>query len=300
MLVEDLIESLGDETASITDILLKTKVLLFKIGQTEPVAWVNNELNGYPEGAVLPPYRQLHSRVLANIASMTWRASSHPIPIGHLKPEQRKQLELSEVFESLAVIAELVAKDDGSLMKPLPMELNGVLGKSLSSGAHIQQAWCDISRADMKNILFQVRSRLLDFMLELQSKLGTSVTAENIKEKANAANATALFSRAIFGPGATIILGDQKNQNIQINNPPGDIEALVAAMTRLGFPDDELLNLRIAIQADKTEKGTASFEGKTGAWLSGIIGRAAKGAVNVGVDVASSTAAKLLASFMGM
>ena len=57
MLLDEIIARLGDEKSSLTDALLKTKILLHQIGKKELVGWVNNELNGYPDVAALPKYR---------------------------------------------------------------------------------------------------------------------------------------------------------------------------------------------------------------------------------------------------
>lgn len=83
-LIDEIIELLSTETGSLTDALLKTKVLLHSLGQTELIAWVNGELNGYHDGQDIPDYRKVPAQVLVNLASITFRANSHPLPIGHL------------------------------------------------------------------------------------------------------------------------------------------------------------------------------------------------------------------------
>ena len=45
-LLDEIIELLSDRKGSLTDALLKTKVLMHKIGHQELAEWVNNELNG--------------------------------------------------------------------------------------------------------------------------------------------------------------------------------------------------------------------------------------------------------------
>src|SRR3989442_7876914 len=112
MLIDDIIEILGQESGSLTDALLKTKILLYKIDKKELIEWVNNELNGYPDDATIPPYRIVPSEVLANLSNIRWQATSHPIPIGHLKPEQRETLENSKMYESLAVLEELASHNE--------------------------------------------------------------------------------------------------------------------------------------------------------------------------------------------
>ena len=140
MLIDDIIEILGSEDGSLTDALLKTKILLHKIGKKELVEWVNNELNGYPDNETIPSYRIIPSQVLANFTNSAWQASSHPIPLGHLELEQRATLEESKMGAPLAVLEGWISDQDGRLIRRLPMELNGIFGRGLVNHFHIQSA----------------------------------------------------------------------------------------------------------------------------------------------------------------
>ncbi|SRR5260221_10957179 len=124
MLIDQIILLLGDTKSNLTEALLKTKILLHQISRKELTEWVNNELDGYPEGSAVPGYRVVHTRVLANLSNPVMRYASHPIPLGHLKPEQREPLECSEIRDGLAVVEELTTRK-GHLSRPIPMEANG-------------------------------------------------------------------------------------------------------------------------------------------------------------------------------
>ena len=76
---------------------------------------------------------------------------------------------------------------------------------------------CEISTHDIKSIIVNVRSRLLDFLLELRDKIGEGATDANIKEKARSFDATSLFNYAIFGSNTTIIVGNQNTQTVSFN-----------------------------------------------------------------------------------
>src|SRR5258708_17252838 len=107
-LLDEIVGLLSSESAPLTEVLLKTKVILHTIGRKELVEWVNNELNGYPEATALPPYRTLRGQILANVSNAAWRATAHPLPLGHLNEEQRKPLETVRMYQSLAVLEKLV------------------------------------------------------------------------------------------------------------------------------------------------------------------------------------------------
>jgi hypothetical protein len=67
-------------------------------------------------------------------------------------------------------------------------------------------------------ILQEVRSRLLEFMLELRDVVGIDASNKDLANKASAFDADSAFTKilghATFGPGATVFIG---NQNTQVN-----------------------------------------------------------------------------------
>ena len=301
MLIDEIIVLLSDAKSNLTEALLKTKILLHQIAHKELTEWVNHELDGYPEGISLPEYRVLHTHVLANFSNMVMRYQGHPIPIGHLRPDQREKLERTEISDSLAVIEELAApKKSGTLQRPLPMEMNSLLGKTLANGFRIEQAWCEINIPEMKGILVQVRSRLLDFLLELKGSLGEATTESEVKQQGAKVDATSMFNNAIFGANATIVVGHHVDQKVHNETVRGDLGKLATALRELGVPADEIRNLETAVEADNANGKGPSFSGETGRWYSRLLARAAEGGMQIGIDVVTTEIGRLLGSFLGV
>jgi hypothetical protein len=300
MLLNEIINLLlSKDDSSLSDALLKTKVFLHEIGKKELVDWVNHELNGYPDGATVPEYRKLHSEVRANVSNVAWRAECHPIPIGHLKPKMRENLDIAIITRPLSVIEDMASREGGWLRRSIPMEYNGLLSKGLSNNFKVESAWCQTPSHDFKGITTQVRSRLLDFLLELQSSIGDVADDVNLKEKVASFDATSLFNHAIFGSNTTIVVGHHNLQTVRSSNVENDLDALTRTLTTIGIPPDEIDGLQRAIAVDHANGGKPSFEGQTGNWFSRLVGRAARGGLSVGVDVVSSTVAKALNDYLG-
>ena len=59
-LIHEIMNILGSKDGKLSDALLKTKILLHKIGHKELVEWVNHELNEYTDTSNLPSYRLVH------------------------------------------------------------------------------------------------------------------------------------------------------------------------------------------------------------------------------------------------
>src|SRR5258707_4578402 len=207
MLIDDIVQLLSNEKASLTDALLKTKLILHQINKKELAVWVNNELNGYPPDAELPDYRLLNSIVMGNLIAPGWTVSRQALPIQHLDLAIREKLERAEMRESLAVLQKM-STNKGQLSRRFHPEAYTQLGSNLANGWTIQNAWSEINTLSVLNILSQVRSRLLDFMLELNDTVGQAATESELKQRATTVDATSMFNHAIFGPNALIVVGN--------------------------------------------------------------------------------------------
>ena len=299
MLADDIITLLSDESSSLTQALYKTKIFLHEIGKKELADWVTHELSGYPDAIELPEYRVLKSRVLGNLIAPRWKANAQAIPILHLEPAYREKLETSEIRESLKLVEELSTKEQGSVRRFFPPEANSKLGSNLGNGWQINEAWTEVSVLDIQNILVQVRSRLLDFMLELKNSVTDIGNGELNRANAENIDTNTIFNNTIFGHNATVIVGHNNRQKVQFSSIENDLDQLKRVLTSIGIPVDELSSLQTAIEADHATGRKPSFDGETGNWFTRLVGRAAKGGLSVGVDVVSSTVAKALTSYMG-
>jgi hypothetical protein len=295
MLIDEIIDLLSHEQSNLCEALVKTKVLLRRIGKKDLVEWVNHELNGYPEGSDLPEYRVLPSKVLANITNGVYRYQAHPIPIGHISQENRERLERAKIRQPTSVL-ETFGKD-GFLTRDIPMENNRQLAKGLDNDYHIERAWCQTPTHEVRGILTQVRSRLLDFLFDLKESVGDSQDEESIKAKADKVDATSMFNNAIFGSNTTIVVGQHNTQLVRNEVTKGDFSALAQTLTKIGIPADEIDNLKTAISDDQTNGHVTPFEGKTGSWFTKLLARAAKGGLAVGTDVISKVVTDALTAY---
>jgi hypothetical protein len=303
MLLDEIITILSSTNGSLTDALLKTKVLLHQIGRKDLVTWVNNELKGYPDDNV-PDYRIVSTEVHGQLTSIAWQVTDYLLPIQHLKPETQKSLTSFAMTSSLQIIEESVRqhreKSTHGMRRNLPTEATAMFQKALQGGVNVISAWCEINMQTVENILSEVRSRLLDFVLELRDVVGKDADEGQLEEKAASVDAGKLFNTAIFGSGNTVVLGVHSTQTVTVTNTKGDIEGLVKVLANAGIPDDELKKLRTAITADE-KKGLTPVvsEGDTGHWFSKLLGRALNKTIDVSVDLVSSVVAKSLAAYSG-
>ena len=246
-MLADIINILADESSSLSSALLKTKVILYKIGSKELVDWVNYELNGYPSVDDLPEYRVIPCQVVGNVSNIRWQAKSHPIPIGHLTEQEQDTLTRNRATQSIAVLEDILKRAKNTVSRPIPMEANSLLDLGLGNGFRVQNAWAETSVHDLRGIITQVRSRLLDFMLELRDNVGEIDPEGETDTKSfdvrGAFQHSIFGANTTFGANATILVGHHsaigEARITDVRELAAGVQKLVADVERL-LPTSDL------------------------------------------------------------
>ncbi len=300
-LTDEIIDVLGADEPNLTNALLKTKILLHKLGKSDLIEWVNNEINGYSEAAEVPPYRAVDAQVLANFSNGAYQYTRHPIPLSHLDKDYRESLESTKLRQSLGVLEEFASNDSGSIQSAIPLEANHLLGKGLDSSYHIQRAWCEISTTAITQILIEVRSRLLDFILELSGKFGEHLSDKEVKDIGNALDTKSMFANAMFGDNTTILVGNHNQQSIDIQINKNDFASLSEILSVQNIAEPDIHDLKVALESDtdspevtKEEFGPAVKE-----WLKSMLSKAVDTSWQIEIGIASSFLADALKKYYG-
>ncbi len=300
MLLDEIITILSDEAGTLNSALLKTKVLLHTIGNKDLANWVTYEIKGYPNDDSIPEYRWVTAEVHGNITSIAWQMTDTKLPIMHLDEKQRENLTSTACTMSILTIEESVRahrkKSSARLIRPLPPEFGGLFSSVLHQGVNVISAWCEINMIEVEGILTEVRSRLLDFALELRDVVGPDTPESELAAKVANVDTEKMFTTAVYGSGNTIIIGSHSFQSI--NNEKGDVEGLIAAISELGFQQPMLVELREALEQDQqANKKPNVADGKTGEWFSKALKEAGQGMVKAGVEVISTVIVKALKAY---
>ena len=304
-LLDEIVDLLSDENGSLNQALLKTKVLLHRLGQQELIAWVNDELNGYGEGKEVPPYRVVGAKVFGNITNSAWSQANVLLPIRHLKDSERESLETEKLRHALAVLEQFAKTQQGKLVRQIPPEYNSALGESLGNGYWIEAAWGQIEFSQVVQVLTEIRSRLLDFILELQGKLGDDVTDANLKNEAAKIDTPAMFAHSIFGgnptfgDNTTFVLGHSNTQQVTNTIVKGNFNALAEELKKAGVDDADLAALKAAVDADagSPELAAKKFGPAVRKWMQSMMGKAIDLAWQIEINVAGGLLTNALQAY---
>jgi AbiTii len=298
MLLDDIIAILTDQNGSLEAALLKTKVFLRSIGHKDLTTWVNNELTGYPDDVEVPTYRIAATVPHGYLNSLRMEVKDTLLPTGHMTPMMQKNVSEIRISSSIGTIENQVKQyreNKLGLVRQLPPEYLPAFQKGLDNAYVLMTAWCTINMADVEAILVSVRSRLLDFCLELQEQLGDVEEPKELKAKADSANAAAMFYTFVYGGNNTFGV-----HNIQVNNQKDDLEGLIAEFAKIGIEKPMLDDLRKAVVEDQKEGKKPNIgEGKTQHWFLNACKEGGKAVVKTGVDLLASTAVKALQAYAG-
>lgn len=304
-LLVEIINLLSDEKGSLNQSLLKTKILLHKIGHQELTSWVNDELNGYGEGKDVPKYRVIGARVHGNLSNGGWRAENALIPIRHLSESIRASLETEKLRQALSVLEQFANTRTGSLIRNLPPEYNSSLGKSLGNGYWIESAWVQTECVQVVQVVTEIRTRLLDFILELQNKLGENVTDATIKKDSVDIDTPAMFAHSIFGgnptfgDNTTFVLGHGNSQQVTNTSVKGDFDALVKQLTNAGVEKEDIEILKTAIGADANAPDhiEKKFGPSVKKWMHQMMGKAIDLSWQIELNIAGGLLANALQAY---
>ena len=301
-LLNELIESLSGERPTLTDALMKTKVLLHRLGQKELIGWVNLELTGYPEDVQVPDYRIFNVEIRGNVTNTAYTYNDQSLPTAHLGEDLRGKFTRYWARESISALEQLAKKNDTKVLSiPLPPEFYGLLGKPLSNDFHVQQAWRAVGPGQLTQILAQVRSRLLDFVLELNEKLAEEMTPEEIKKVGQSPDTASMFNNAIFGDNTTILVGDHNRQTVTNRIIKGDFEALKSLLQERNVAVADIDELRSAIEADADGEDvrTKRFGPRVRGWMKSMLAKAVDASWQIEIGVASNFLYEALKTYYG-
>jgi hypothetical protein len=204
-------------------------------------------------------------------------------------------------MDQALVVLQSFSEGEGSLQLHIPMESYGLLGKGLGNGFQIESAWSEVSKDSVLQILTQVRSRLLDFILELDDQFPSELNEEQVKSRIDTIDTEGIFNNAIFGNNTTIVVGSGNNQSVNNLNLKGNFEDLAQTLKDKGVNESDVNNLREAIEKDEplVNHGKKEYGPEVKEWLRIMLSKAVDTSWQIELGVAGSLLANALSHYYG-
>ncbi len=308
-LVEGLIEAASGETASVSTLLRKLKVIAARLGTVQLEEWVDHELAGYPSGAAVPDYRGPFEReVRGNLVGPFGSSmSSVPVPPSGFPKEMRDGWLLfkHEFREPIAEI-ETLSRSSETLQVPWPADAIAYTNRLLETGEAqlypgmgLIVAWKPVMPAQLASIVDSVRTRVLGLALELEAVQPDA--GRHGVELTDNQQLTQMVTN-VYGGNVAIGSTGVAQQSVVVPST-GDLAALRAALLAAGIAEDHIGVLEQALEEDR-EAG----EGEAGramgprvqAWLAKVATQGGSAAGKGAAGAAGGLALKALAGYFGL
>jgi hypothetical protein len=160
------------------------------------------------------------------------------------------------------------------------------------------RAWKVIPRNALVGVIDTVRNRILGFVLEIENLAPDAGETEPAKQQIGSDQVSQVFNTYIAGPVQNLAAGSHDFAQIhQTVVKQGNFESLSGHLCGFGVDASDIEQLREAINADAI--GPEPFGDRVRGWMTGMLGKAASGAWNVGVGAAGTLLAEALARYFG-
>jgi hypothetical protein len=159
-----------DSSVPLSTLLRKCKVLAARLGNPEFKQWIDAELNGYASKDALPPYRVLNTHSKGHFSGPFQSGLRNAdIPLLCVPEEWRESMGHCYLMQPIAALESLAANSDGdTAQEPWNPDLVAYVGGKIYQGMNCMQAWKVIPINSLVAALDTVRTRVLNFVLEIE------------------------------------------------------------------------------------------------------------------------------------
>lgn len=303
-LVDEAIEILSDAKQPLANAFFKAQVIAHKLQNKDFAKWVKDEIQGYGNEDNIPNYRVSHLTPYGNVENGVKRYTNYRLPIGGMSQEMIDKFLVYRHTQSIAVIEEFSKKAD-DLSVNIDHRVFPYLRQGIEKTFGISSAWGKPPAGCFEQILNEARSRLLDFLLNLEHVLPETEAGADPKIMPKVEGLSEMFKGAVFGDGANISLAiGEGNQASHNRSTVGvkDLPALIRELRRNKVAEADVAELQVAINDDdlNAESDSKNFGPGVRAWLAGMISKAGTPAWEIPAQVGAGVLTSALTKFFGM
>jgi hypothetical protein len=296
-LLDEIIEGAVSDAFPIGTVLRKCLVLEQQVKNEKFRAWLNNELDGYPDRDELPEYRVVNTISRGFFTGYGGsKINDQPLALHVMEEKDIKLVAQVRLHQPIASYEGRPDKATDAVL-PWPPSLTVKYQSKFFRDYVLNRAWQEIPGSCLVGLVETVRNRVLRFALDIKDQLGpedesvSMLPAETV-EKSVVNN--------IFGGNVFIAAhAETISQVAHTNIVAGDASGLFKALAELGVSEEGLKTLERDIEADKQD-GKPTLGQRTIGWLKDIGQHLGKQGIAVGVEVAKKAATKWIMQHYGL
>lgn len=296
-----IIEGATTDDVKLTTLLRQCLVLADILGNDSLKLWATSELNGYPDHEAMPSYRT--TPITAKgflLGPMGSQVKNQPLPALVLQAQHEWWATTAFLNEPVSAYERLAndPEKDGCATVNWPADLTAMYQTKFFEGYVLNRAWQEIPLGAIAGVVDTVRTRILQFALEIQRETGNSET-ETVPE-------TVLVEHAV----QTIIyaennimyskIGDHAQFGGQRLVIEGDFNSLSNRLSEIGVDPEQVDELRTAIEEDASDGAEKGFGTRVNRWLLKATKFVAKEGAKSASEIAGKAITTAVLSYFGL
>lgn len=298
-LLREIQSAATDNAVPLETLLRKCRILASRLKHDEFKDWVQSELDGYRNGKELPDYRMMHGNCFGHFGGAFGSGLRNaPIPNSCIPEEFREMLTTIQMRDGVGALEFLLKSEGENLQFPWPAETSMLFGAKIYERVHLMQAWLAVPKTFVAGILSTVRTRVLNFALEIEVQNPDAGEAPANSTPIAQANVSQIFNTYVYGNAANVSSGNGNSQSAQFTINKGDLKSLEKSLTSQGVEKEDVAELKTAIKSDAPPSGD-SFGPKVSSWIGKMVMKAADGTWKVGTAVAANLLSTAIKSYYG-
>jgi hypothetical protein len=297
LLLDDIIRLAQDDTQSLPNLLRKCLILASELKNDRLKAWANQELDGYADlgGELVPNYRKVEAHAFGSFAGPlnAW-TSKHIIIPGVMHEEHKHWAERVQIIQSVSSLDDLARTDlkQRVLTSHWPPDMIAYYSDKLWDGWICHDAWQEIPKSVLIQVLDTVRNITLRMALEIKDELGTSygdlsrMRPEEIARVKDVVihnlGGNVAFGNLDASGSTTIIAGDRKS--------------LDTVLSKSGMGKEDLNELSEAILVD----GGSKLGNGMANWIQSKSGKVIVAGMKVTASIGQQLLTEWLMQYVGL
>lgn len=208
------------------------------------------------------------------------------------------------LYESVSALEKMNTRED---VKPIQMTIPPELYSEIEKPIRIKNprfklisAKKLVSSTFISQALTSIRSRFLDFMMELDEQFGQNVSLDDLREKNEKINS--IVNHYIInnsGDGALINTGSNSKINNNVEVRKGDFNSLSKKLAENLVDSEDINELEKILSNDEPNVNKKLFGVNTNAWISKMLAKTLDGTWAVGTGTAGTLLAEAIKVFYG-
>ncbi len=284
----------SDNTVDVVDVLFLAKAISFKLNLNDLAEWIEYELTGYPQGVELPDYRIAKGNIRYwHQYQRVWKTPNY----SSLSADVIDYFQTFSFNSSIAAISTLTDEESQELYMSMAPHLIAEMFASKEKPSDVR--WF-FSSSVAKLIVTTVRSKILDWSLELESKgiLGEGLLFTQREKDIAPMTINNNFNGVFNNNGVFANQARDINQQNTIN--AGDMSSLLSKLKEHGVDDTDVQELKDVIEQSPAPKTKEDVEKGFGAWIGKMTGKAFTGAISIAGSTAPVVLANAICQYYGI